>query len=249
MNLYISPPFGNYLWFLGNTKCIYGSYTLEERHGLFKQIRKTLYYSKENQGWVNKIGLRNKGINYIIDKLENSFFSNIYKKDILSIALLKQSDVNDLYQKIPKNINLEVNISCPNMDKKLICDNIHVFLNRKYCSLKCSPLITTREIDYFYSIGFRRFHFSNTLPVQNGGLSGFNLIPYTSNLVRYTRETYKDDVYIIAGGGIDSMEQVLRYKECGADDVSVSSLCFNPFKFLYFYINFLYTKNFTNLLD
>ena len=60
--LFISPPFGNYLSFK-DSMSIKGSYTLHARSGLFLQIIKTLRYSFENKGWINKI-LRNKGIDY-----------------------------------------------------------------------------------------------------------------------------------------------------------------------------------------
>ena len=71
--LFISPPFGNYLDF-PYTKSIIGSYTLNERPGLFTQIYHTLYYSYGEKGWVNKIGLRNKGIDYGIKKYNHKFF-------------------------------------------------------------------------------------------------------------------------------------------------------------------------------
>lgn len=65
MILFINPPFGNYIN-LPYIIPIRGSFTLEPRNGLFLQIIKTLRYSFENKGWINKIGLRNKGIDYAI---------------------------------------------------------------------------------------------------------------------------------------------------------------------------------------
>jgi len=59
--LFISPPFGNYIH-LPYMKSIKGSYTLNYRPWLFSQIIKTLRYT--DKGWVNKIGLRNKGLEY-----------------------------------------------------------------------------------------------------------------------------------------------------------------------------------------
>ena len=59
--LFISPPFGNYLH-LPYTNQILGSFTLDYREGLLKQIIYTLRYSYKYNGWINKIGLRNKGI-------------------------------------------------------------------------------------------------------------------------------------------------------------------------------------------
>ena len=64
--LFISPPFGNYFTFLPNTIPIRGSFTLKERKGKWMQILKTLRYIPLLNGWVNKIGLRNPGIDYAI---------------------------------------------------------------------------------------------------------------------------------------------------------------------------------------
>ena len=68
--LFISPPFGNYISLQGTTS-VKGSFTLEERTGLLKQIVSTLRYSFFYSGWVNKIGLRNKGIKSIQEYSED----------------------------------------------------------------------------------------------------------------------------------------------------------------------------------
>ena len=106
---FISPPFGNYIS-LPNTISIKGSYTLEQRDGLIGQILKTLRYSYQYGGWVNKIGLRNKGISYAIN--------NYDKKSIYSIAILNKKEIKTLVSKIPEDMNIELNISCPNIEKK-----------------------------------------------------------------------------------------------------------------------------------
>jgi dihydroorotate dehydrogenase len=242
MKLYISPPFGNYLGLLPGTTSIYGSFTLYPRPGLLGQIYKTLHYSYQNNGWINKIGLRNKGIDHMIHKWKKSIFSSIHKNNIVSVAILEYNDIDKLLDKIPEDMNLEINISCPNTDHAMIKQDVNKFLNseRKHCSLKCSPLTTTEEVDKYYEMGFRIFHFSNTLPVKFGGLSGITLIPYTESLTEYTHDKYGDSVEIISGGGIRNMKQVLKYKEKGCTAVSISTLCFNPLMFLWFYGNFMY---------
>lgn len=247
MQLFISPPFGNYLGFLPNTHAIYGSYTLYPRPGLFKQIMKTLRYDSSAKGWINKIGLRNKGIDYMIQKWEKSIFSFIHRNNIVSIAILNHNDIEHFLKKIPDDMNLEINISCPNTEDDLVKSDIQKFLNpkRKICSLKCSPFTDTNEIDYFYNLGFRRFHFSNTIPVPpRGGLSGPLLIPYTSKLTKYTKDKYGDAVFVISGGGIRSIEHIKNYQRLGCDAVSISTLCFNPFHFIIFYMNFIFHKDF-----
>ena len=44
------------------------------------------------------------------------------------------------------------------------------------------------------------------------------------------RSTWKDNIEIIAGGGIQNIGTVTEYINEGANHVSIGSLCFNPFK-------------------
>ena len=80
---FVSPPFSNYLN-LPKLNQIKGSYTLEPRDGLILQILKTLRFDFNNNGWVNKIGLRNKGIDYAIKN---------YNGEIVSIAILNKKEI------------------------------------------------------------------------------------------------------------------------------------------------------------
>ena len=227
--LFISPPFGNYIN-LPNSVSVKGSFTLEPREGLFMQIIKTLRYSFKNQGWVNKIGLRNKGIDWAIQNHNN--------KDICSIAILHENDIPIILNKIPKDMNIELNVSCPNAEKSMVNCGLQNFLNkdRKWCIIKLSPTCDKTLIDSYYKQGFRQFHCSNTIPVKNGGLSGISLIPYNINLIKYLKKY--DDVEIIAGGGIRSNQEVEFYKCLGANHFSISTLFFNPLKLCLFYYNY-----------
>ena len=235
--LFISPPFGNYLNF-DKTIPIRGSFTLCPREGLFSQILKTLRFSFKKDGWINKIGLRNKGIDYAI---------STYKKgEIISVAIVNCSDIGRLCRKIPLDMDIEVNISCPNIDKTSLM-GLQCFLHpkRKWCILKLSPDIEERKIDKYYEIGFRQFHCSNTLMQKcnkcdyvYGGLSGPSVKPYSLSLIRYIKSKY-DDTIVIGGGGIRSIKDVEEYREAGADHFSISSLCFNPILFSTFYWDYV----------
>ena len=229
--LFISPPFGNYIN-LPNTTQIKGSYTLEHRHGLLGQILKTLRYSYEYNGWINKIGLRNKGIDYAI--------KNYNTKDVYSIAILNPSDIKTIQNKIPDDMNIEINVSCPNAEKQMICDGLKEFLNnqRKWCIIKLSPVTNMKLVDQYYKEGFRQFHCSNTLPIKEGGLSGKTLIPYNKKLIETITNKY-DDVEIIAGGGITGIQDIIHYKKIGASHYSISTLCFNPIKLGILYYKYL----------
>ena len=228
--LFISPPFGNYIY-LPKTTPIRGSFTLKERSGKWSQIFKTLRYIPNLNGWVNKIGLRNPGIDYAI---------RTYKKgEIISIAIMEEKEIKPIVDKIPEDMDIELNVSCPNTDKHMINNGLKVFLNKKrnWCIVKLPPIDYREDFDRYYNEGFRQFHLSNTLPTKYGGLSGPSLKPYTKKNIQYIRKFYPKCI-IIAGGGIHSIKDIDEYKNYGADHFSVSSLCFNPISFLKFYWDF-----------
>lgn len=220
--IFISPPFGNYIH-LPNTIPIRGSFTLNERPGKWGQILKTLRYIPHLNGWVNKIGLRNPGIDYAI---------KTYRKgQIISIAIMDQKEIKPIVDKIPDDMDIELNVSCPNTDKHMINKGLKVFLNKKrdWCIIKLPPINYQDDFDRYYNEGFRQFHLSNTLPTKYGGLSGPLLKPYTKKNIQYIRKFYPKCI-IIAGGGIQSMKDIEEYKKAGADHFSVSTLFFHPFK-------------------
>lgn len=229
--LFISPPFGNYIQ-LPLTVSINGSFTLEKRDGLLLQILKTLRYSNSYGGWINKIGLRNKGIDYAI--------KNYNKKEIYSIAILNENEIVPLVERIPEDMNIELNVSCPNAEKTMIQNGLKQFINdkRKYCIIKLSPKADLRLIDSFYKQGFRQFHCSNTIPIKEGGLSGKQIIPYTTNLISYIHTKYPECL-IIAGGGIQDYQTMGYYNKYGVNNYSISTIFFNPYKFCSLYYNYI----------
>ena len=230
--LFISPPFGNYIN-LPNTKSIKGSFTLLPRTGLLLQILKTLRYDFTNNGWINKIGLRNKGVDWAIKKYKNDKYA------VVSIAIMDYNEIDILNKKIPKTMDLELNISCPNVKNNLIHDDLYKFLNnnRQWCCIKLSPLSDISLIDKYYKQGFRQFHCSNTLPTKYGGLSGISIQQYSFKLIQDIKSKYPD-VEIIGGGGIITINDINQYKKYGANHYSISSIMFNPILFGLFYYNY-----------
>ena len=241
---FISPPFGNYLQ-LDRAISIKGSYTLQQRDGLLLQILRTLRYMPRYGGWVNKIGLRNPGIDSAIMDFQKNQTTNSKRQSIYSIAIMNREEILPLVQKIPHNMSLEINISCPNVEKHKdlhSCEDLHQFLHpdRNWCIVKLSPKCSTDTIDYYYHMGFRHFHCCNTLPVAEGGLSGKAIQIYSESLVRYIRDTYGDSCQIVAGGGIHSTFEVEQFRKIGANHISFSTLCFHPWKFVPFYRKYLW---------
>ena len=234
---FINPPFSNYLN-LPNTMSIKGSYTLDKREGLFLQIIKTLRYSFENGGWTNKIGLRNPGIDYAIKNYKKGSY-------IVSIAILNKNEIPEILKRIPKDMDIELNVSCPNAENRMCTDGLNKFINetRDWCIIKLSPTCDTKLIDDYYKQGFRQFHCSNTIPVKEGGLSGKSIIPYSNNLIKYINTNYKD-TEIIGGGGITKIGDMNNYRLVGANHFSASTVFFCPYLSSRLYLDYLnYIKN------
>jgi len=214
---FIAAPFGNYLKYK-NTISVSGTWTLKPRPGRFMQLLKTLRYTKK--GWVNKLGLRNKGIQY---GLKQNY-------DILSLAAIESDDWILLDNLVPRNANIEINLGCPNIPENLFPGFASFTRNkRKWCIAKISPTYEEKDIDFVINSGFKQIHACNTLPVEDGGLSGKDIIPHTIRILKYIKKNYPT-LEVIAGGGITSKEDVDRYKDHGADHFSLGSVCFTPWK-------------------
>jgi len=231
--IFISPPFGNYLSF-DNSISIKGSYTLNTRPGLWGKVLTTLRYNFEHGGWINRIGLRNPGIDFAIKDWKDSVSksdSSQSRETIYSVAILDQGEIPKLVAKIPKMMNLELNLSCPNAEKPMVVTGIHQFLHpdRKWCIVKLAPETSEERVDGLYKEGFRQFHCSNTIKTPHGGLSGPSLRPHTTRLVSYIRKKYPESI-IIAGGGVKTIDDVKYYHGIGADHVSISTVWFQPWK-------------------
>ena len=223
MATFISAPFGNYLKFK-NAISVTGTWTYKPRSGLFKQVVKTLRYTRD--GWRNKIGLRNRGIEYGIQKTNFN--------EVLSIAAISEHDWINLESIVPQSQSVELNISCPNLDVHEDTTKFNGFdlwptKHRKWCIVKVPPTASYSLLDKIVKLGFTQIHASNTLPTDKGGLSGAILLPHTRRIIQYLKKEY-DHVEVIAGGGIKEAWHAEFYKDLGADHFSIGTACFNPFK-------------------
>ena len=220
MKYYIAAPFGNYLH-KPDMYSVMGTYTLQPRPGLLKQILKTLRYSFHYKGWVNKLGLRNPGIHHAINK----YYQNPSRR-IISLYGFNKGEWETL-AKYTRGMKQELNISCPNVENKFHNTGCPVELFPD-AILKMSPLTTEEEIVMYMERGVRRWHFSNTLPVSQGGLSGKTLMQYNRKLIKFTLSEDKR-AKVIGGGGVTSMSDVRFYKDLGCIGVSLGSVCMLPF--------------------
>ena len=155
-----------------------------------------------------------------------------HKKDeVFSIAGIEKDDWKVFAESIPNETNLEINMSCPNIENHFTTgiENFSYDTRQWYIG-KISPLTTFDELEkYISEFNFKQIHACNTLPVEKGGLSGKELIPYTEKFIKHIKHHFPQ-VEVIAGGGIDSMEDIQNYANIGADHVSLGTVCFNPLK-------------------
>ena len=229
MKYFIAAPFGNWSKPVG-TVPVTGTYTLHPNGGnRLWRILRTLRYDFKNQGWTNRLGLPNPGV-------VAGLHRHIHGGEVLSIAEVQRGDFEKLVEIIPAGTDIELNLSCPNLGNSLPWDAARVFTkyratDKRWCIAKLSPLTTPEQLEFLIdNLGFTQLHFSNTLPVARGGLSGVTLRPYTLELIRLVRENWGDTVEIIAGGGVNDFGAVYEYLNEGANHVSLGSVCFNPFK-------------------
>ena len=218
---FIAAPFGNYIK-RADAISVTGTWTVQPRPGRISQIIKTLRYTK--QGWRNKLGLRNPGIEHALKKH--------ISQDVLSVASLDKDDWQRLHDFVPVHDNVEVNISCPNVDHNPdIMNGIHLWTkhSRTWCIVKLPPNVENNFIDILVDLGYNQIHASNTLPTAKGGLSGGVLIPHTLRITEYIKRVHSH-VEVIAGGGVVDANTKQRYINAGADHISLGSVCFTPWK-------------------
>ena len=173
----------------------------------------------------NNEGLRNPGI------------KNYNKKNcIVSISLLEENDFDDMfyylyYLKYEKNIlGIEINISCPNYHILNVTKENIQDLRRKIgpVILKLPHDVSEFDLDNYCQLNSDYIHISNTKKTDRGALSGISLQEKNIQSIKYIKSIFPNKK-IIAGGGIYSIEDILKYKEAGAQSFSLGTALINPF--------------------
>ena len=170
--------------------------------------------------------MRNPGIKFGLKYYYRS------TKDIISLAAIEPDDWEKLNEIIPDDIDLEINISCPNIEHfSDYTKGIENFLSKKRKVIaKLAPGTEIATVGALIDLGFTSFHCCNTLPTEHGGMSGRKLRPYVINLCTVIK-SLAPDAEIIAGGGIYERHDVIHYKNFGATSYSLGTVCFHPIKF------------------
>ncbi len=218
----ISPPFGN--WFdHPNATRVLGSFTTEKRPGLIWNTLKT--FRKTDGGWINKIGLRNCGVENVPVKPDAMY----------SCAALYEDDWTRFYEHLPDSISMiEVNMGCPNAGPMVepsaaMWDLLHMVYD--VVSVKIAPtdggFVQGRRLVEEH--GVKILHCCNTIPTDKGGISGKELVWISQDFVTMYRNLYPD-LTIIAGGGIYDEITLDDYYGLGADHFSLSTAFMKPWR-------------------
>ena len=216
----ISPPFGNYIkpdW----ATSVSGTFTLEPRPGLVWNTIKTLRPIKG--GWVNKIGLRNRGIDN----------ANFRDNELCSIADHTGGNAwLQICEKIPKGQMVEINASCPNVGHYSISSDVLAIFAAKFrCVVVKVP--PTEEGMFMvvkaHKAGINTVHLCNTIPVPGGGESGQRLKTLSLKMVEETKQLFPE-MKVIGGGGIYTKQDLKDYENAGADHFSLATIWFTPWK-------------------
>ena len=200
------------------TSRILGSYTLEPRPGLYRNIT-TL--RKTKCGWYNNAGLRNPGIN------------KLNKKGIVSLAGFSVNHFVSMLEIISGNPNVEgveFNISCPNADIVHVTPEVLSLANQLFDTviIKVPHRLYLNSLIEIADMGECVLHISNSEKTYKGALSGLSLVDVNLRSI-YDLKAARPDLKVIGGGGIYSVDILKEYQAAGADHFSLSSVLFNAY--------------------
>src|SRR5690606_17281372 len=112
--LIISAPFGNYVQPRGATATL-GTFTAARRRGRVWRVLRTVRYYRRLGAWVNRIGLRNPGIEWLARKARAGKITLGDKR--VSVRGFTEADWATLLERVAglRPLAVELNMSCPNV--------------------------------------------------------------------------------------------------------------------------------------
>ncbi len=229
--LVISAPFGNYIQPAGTTPTL-GTFTALRRGGrpaAFGRAVLTMRYYRRLQAWVNRIGLRNPGIESVVKRPPHG---RPLAEAIVSVHGFTDDEWWLLLNRITAlaPLAVELNISCPNVGEL----SWPADLFRRAVDTGTPVIVKVPPIRYeamaesAVGAGVSWLHATNTLPVAKGGMSGAPLKPLALDAVQKLRATFGPAVGIIGGGGIRCPGDIAEYAHAGADRFAVGTYAIRP---------------------
>jgi dihydroorotate dehydrogenase len=231
--LVVSAPFGNYVQPKGAVATL-GTFTAAQRPGRLWRILKTVRYYPRLGAWVNKIGLRNPGIDWLAGRVRAGRIDASDK--LVSIHGFVPDDWWRLLDAVAalRPLGVELNMSCPNVGE--IDWPPELFARARATGVpvvvKLPPVQFELLLREALAVGLRSFHCCNTLPIPAGGLSGRPLKPVALQCIRrileLVPESQRDALRIVGGGGVRSASDVDDYARVGVHAVAVGTKLFHP---------------------
>lgn len=233
----ISAPFGNYIQPAHATPTL-GTFTAQRRPGRFWRVLRTVRYYRRLSAWVNRIGLRNPGMPWLVERVEADRIDVSDK--IVSIHGFNRDEWLALLEQgtriAPRAI--ELNMSCPNVGEVDWPDDLfeRAVATGVPIIVKLPPINYELMLAQSLDAGVRAYHCCNTLPVPAGGLSGAPLKPLSLRCVRDLRAgNHGEELRIIGGGGIRTTADIDDYHTAGADHIALGTVTMNPMLLLTHY--------------
>ena len=226
----ISAPFGNYIQPEGATPTL-GTFTAAARPGRLWRIVKTVRYYPRIRAWVNKIGLRNPGIDWLKTQVDAG--RKRVDDKLVSIHGFDATDWRRLLDDIAalKPLAVELNMSCPNVGEihwpptlfeQAVETGVPVVV-------KLPPVRFHDMAEQALAAGVRLFHCCNTLPVPAGGVSGKPLKPVALECIVWMRRRPEAaELTLIGGGGITTVDDIDDYVAAGVQHVALGTVTMNP---------------------
>ncbi len=229
--LLISAPFGNYLQPDGTTPTL-GTFTALRRGGrpaAFGRAVLTMRYYRRLGAWVNRIGLRNPGIDSVVARAPHG---RPLSECVVSVHGFDAAEWDLLLDRVAglRPAAVELNISCPNVGELSWPD--HLFSDAVATGapviVKVPPVRLEVMAESAAASGVRWFHATNTLPVSGGGMSGTPLRPLAVRAVAWLRQSLGPAVGIIGGGGISTPADVVEFADAGANRFAIGTYAMRP---------------------
>ena len=241
--LIIGAPYGNYIHFPGVTSTM-GTFTAADRGGrpkaLWRMLLTMRYYPRLN-AWINKLGLPNPGIDWLVARVASGKAQVADK--LVSIHGFTPADWTVLLEKTAalKPLAIELNMSCPNIGHIGWPDDLFAKAVATGVPLvvKIPPINWEPMFEQARAAGITHFHCCNTLPAPNknpnkgGGISGRPLKGVSMQVISQLRKRVDfSDLTIIGGGGVYEASDVDDYANLGVRHVAIASKLNNP-KYLF----------------
>jgi dihydroorotate dehydrogenase len=205
-----------------------GSLTPKENKGNKSKIKRF------DHSMINNLGLPNIGIDKAIPKLQKA---NPKIPILINISPLSNStfqDIQNSINKIEKYANhsysaIVLNLSCPNIGPSISCDMDKIDLikvrSSKPVFIKLSPYLSYNQLNQIATNAIEHnikgYVLTNSLPIQNGGLSGRRLKDFSNASIKVINKLKTESQIIIGCGGIETTEDILEKINLGADYVEI----------------------------